>query len=199
MIKCIKNNIKTIFCCILILIAILFAVYIFIKKPEKTIDSYIYNTGRKSQMKNVTFPLIQKININTDNLKTLTIYYQDLSINKFKYNLMITDGEKELKTLEYENYESNIAIVSVEDLSLKKGDVIYLKYICNDCQNVKVDLTVPLNEDDTIQNTDKSLNIILQSREKDNSYYWYSGMLIFFALVLLPFARKEDKDVSIKK
>lgn len=199
MIKNIKNNLKTIFCYSLILIAILFAIYVFIRKPEKTINSYIYNTSRKSQIKNVTFPLIQKININTDNLKTLTIYYQDLSINNFTYNLVITDGKKELKTIEYNKYESNIAIVSVEDLNLKKGDVIYLKYICDDCQNVKLDLTVPLNEDDKIQNTDKSLNIILQSKEKDNSYYWYSGMLIVFAVALLPFARKEDKDASNKK
>ena len=55
------------------------------------------------------------------------------------------------------------------------------------------------NEDDKIQNTDKSLNIILQRKEKDNSYYWYSGMLIVFAVALLPFARKEDNDASNKK
>ena len=194
--KNIKKNFKLYFCYGLISFSFLILLVIFIYKPMKLSSNYVYNTGSEGREIIVKFPLIQKLEVDVDNLNSININYFNSNINDFSYNVEILSSNKEvIKSFVFENYGSTILNLPIADLKLNKNDIIYIKFNCNNCENVNLNISETLNNNTYLNEyLNQTLIITLDYYTKQNLYYWYFGMCLVIGLILLPFAKEESNN-----
>lgn len=187
---------KVLFCYLLIFMSILLFLIVFVKKPTRINTTFVYNSGKERELQEAVFPIEQKINVNVDNLRAVWLFYGDDSINQYNYNILITNQEgKEVFNYDFRDYASNIAELGVEGKNINKGDELTLRISCEECENVKLNYGIPLDDRDIVAGTgNKSLIVSMDNRVTNNSYYWYCMVGVVIAFLLLPFARSEENE-----
>lgn len=189
MIAKIKNNYKVYILYFLILIALLFALVVFISKPMKLKVSSVYQEDAKFVKNKISFPLEQEIVVNDNNLSGVYIYFGDDSINSYNYQVSLKDGDNVLFENDYKDYKSNILFLGFELQKVVNGKKLQLSIQCKDCDEVYADV---VNNSSTV-NKSQLLKISTVNYVRQYNYYWYSIMLIVFCLTLLPLAKEESE------
>ena len=198
--KKILANRKKLFCYGLIFISIMFFITIIITKPLKIQKNYIYDTGIDLVYKKLTFPIIQNLKIDYDNLSVINIYLKDTYvINEIteKYNLHVElyNKEKIYFNEKFTNYEPNIIQINLGKIPNSKDKIFTLKISCEDCQSIKIPVRKSINQNNEIEGLDnETLQILYTNYVPNNSYYWYSILGIVIGLTLLPLARGEEHE-----
>lgn len=192
----IKEHSKSLFCYLLIFASVLLALIVIIKKPMKLVTTYTYNTGVDVVLEKVTFPMEQDIKVNVDNLSAITIYPEDDSLNKYQYQVEITDeDDKQLFYHDFKDYNGDQMYFYFGIIPDSKNKILHVKINCDECKNVKMGIGKSLNKETSIlENSGNTLKISMNNYSKNNSFYWYSILAIVIALTLLPLARSEEKN-----
>ena len=196
LLKWIQKNLNSLFCYFLIFIAILLFAVVIIRKPMKLVTTYTYNTGVNLELKDVTFPIEQDIKVDVENLNAITIYPGDDSLNKFQYQVKLTDEYgKQYFYHDYKNYNSNFMYLYFGTIPDSKNKTLRLTINCYECKNVKMMIGKSLNDATSLLgSSDDTLMISMNNDSRNNSFYWYSILAIVIALTLLPLARSEEKN-----
>lgn len=178
---------------IIIILSLICLFVLIIHKPKRVSKSYIVNTGKELKSKDVIFPLHQKIKFSSSEIINIIVYYGDDSINNFHYKVKLLNKQMEvLRNFNLNQYGSNILIIPVMGLNLKKGDEVTLKFTCDECYNVKMVTGKPMDNNTVIKNTNDSLNIIVEYYVVNKGYYWYLCTFIIVSLILLPLTMEKE-------
>lgn len=177
-----KNNYRCYLLYALIILSLLFSLVVYIKAPVKKATVNRYDENVEFKKGNLKFPFKQDIYIDEDNLGGVYIYLGDTSINKYNYQLSLKYDDKVLFYHDYKDYPSDTLYLGFARVNDIRGKKITLNIECMDCSNVVAD-TIDGNK----------LKISTENYVKNNSYYWYSILLIVFCLTLLPLAKEESK------
>lgn len=193
-----KKNWRVYFCYLLILSGILFALAIVIFKPMKINTSYYYEYKNKITLENVTFPVLQHIRFQENNLKALNVYFNDISINDFSYMVSLIDNNgNEYYSKEFSEYKDSGFTIPLDNLLLNKNNDYILRIDCSDCNDVKMSIKEASNEFTYLDGfNNKSLEITANYFSRNYGFYWYSAMMIVIGLTLLPTAKDNKTDVS---
>ena len=192
----IKRNWQKLFCYGLIMMGILLFMVVLIVKPQKTNNAYLYESKSKSQKRVSSFPLIQHIKVNQDNVYGLFLYFGDDDINKYPYRIVLKDtNNKEYFNHKFNrDYESNIVYMEFPVIRNSKGTEFILTIDCEECSNVKLEYKKSSEDGSYMENSDKILGVSLNYYQKNNSFYWYSILSITIGLILLPLAKEENHE-----
>lgn len=191
MVKKINNKMPYLFCTCLLAVSIMLALATLIIRPNKQASKNLYDASSKTVIEEIVFPFVQNIEIKED-AYSLTLYLESDSINKFDYNITLSDEISEYFNNDFHNYNSNIALI-VPNKKLNPGKY-KLKFTCNDCKNVKIAKRKSIgNNFIDIENTN-SLKLTYGTYTKNNTYYWYAVMGIIIAITLLPLTRGDNDE-----
>ena len=187
-----KENCKILFCYLLILLGVLLAVIVFIKKPMKLVSNYVYSSNIESEISEVIFPLEQIIKVHHDNLTNIWIKLEDDSINNYNYRLNLKNHNNDiLFENEYINYESNIILISLGLIEDSEDETFQLSIQCDDCQNVNIAKVNTLDDSYIVGDEKNTMKIYYDYYEPNNNFYWYSIMSIVLGFVLIPFSKEK--------
>ena len=176
------------------MMGILLFMVVLIVKPQKTNNAYLYDSKSKSQKRVSSFPLIQHIKVNQDNVYGLFLYLGEDDINKYPYRIVLKDtNNKEYFNHKFNrDYESNIVYMEFPVIRNSKGKEFILTIDCEECSNVKLGYKNSGEDGSYMENSDKILGVSLNYYQKNNSFYWYSILSITIGLILLPLAKEEN-------
>lgn len=193
-----KKDWRVYFCYLLVLGGILFALAIVIFKPMKINTSYYYEYKNKITLESINFPVLQHIRFQDDNLKTLNIYFNDMSINDFSYKISLVDEiGNEYFSNSFDSNNEKWATILLDNVSLKKDYDYVLRIDCPDCRDVSISMKEASNEFTYLEGFDnKSLEITTNYFSRNYGFYWYSAMMIVIGLTLLPTAKDNKTVVS---
>lgn len=185
-----KISIKELIIYILLAISIILIIFIFFAKPKVTSHSLIYKENKEVSIKNVKFPLKQNIKLDEENMRLISLYFLDDSINDFEYRISVYDDEDVLFSHNYVNYESNIVLIDAGPLEKNKNYILTIE--CDTCENVKLAIGDGINKYNKLNSSNKdSLKLTVDNLKINNNYYWYPLMMIAICLTLLPLARSK--------
>lgn len=185
-----KISIKELIIYILLAISIILIIFIFFAKPKVTSHSLIYKENKEVSIKNVKFPLKQNIKLDEDNMRLISLYFLDDSINDFEYRISVYDDKDVLFSHNYVNYESNIVLIDAGPLEKNKNYILTIE--CDTCENVKLAIGDGINKYNKLNSSNKdSLKLTVDNLKINNNYYWYPLMMIAICLTLLPLARSK--------
>ena len=195
-IKKVKKNKELLFCYLLIGGSILFALLIFIIKPNKLDTTALYDYAYMPEVKEVNFPLVQQIKIEKDNLVAINLYLGESNINEYDYIVRLTDKDGNSYYEEnFSNYNSNVISMNLGNMENSQDFEFSLTIDCETCSNISLDIGKSINKDNYIVGTDKDvLKLEVNNYSVNNSYYWYSFLGIVIGLTLLPLTRGDKHE-----
>ncbi len=196
LLKNVRKNIKLFFCISLIILAILMFLWIILFKPQKNNRIYLYNTGYESKKMSFSNRIVQYIYPNEDSLSGFYIDLGSDSLIKNDFNLKIIDNKNKVYyDSNIYDYNSTMLYVNLGEISNAKNKVFKLYISClKNC-----DLTAMTSRNISKKNhlynyNDKTLNITVETKSFNNSYYWYVLMLMSLAILFFPFTRGDENE-----
>ena len=169
----------------LFIFSIILLLFIYIKNPHKLVKKDAYDSNDNVIIKEVSFPLVQNINLNQDLLQKIELYFDNDSINNYDYTIKIyDDNEKILFEQKYTDYESNIVILDARRLKKNRNYKIIID--CDECEDVHMAIGKSLDKENSIENTNNnSLKMKTENYEKNYSYYLIPIIIIIFNITIL--------------
>lgn len=188
--KLFKNcNIRVIILYIIILLSIGLIILIYLLNPKSINHNSTFRKNNTIEKKEVNFPIVQNIKLKEENLKIITLYFDDDSINAYPYTINVYDEDNNLLfNHDYIEYNSNIVLIDSGPINYNKKYKVVID--CDECRNVKMAVGKSINNKNKIEKTkNDSLKITIDNYKKNNNYYWYPLIIIAVCLTLLPLAR----------
>ena len=174
----IKKHYQKIIAYGLVAIGIVFLLFSFITRPQKTTAQETYNFNTESELTNISFPYSLEIPTTASNIEYIELYFGDDSINKYEYDISVSKGTDTLFEHTYVNEQSNIIRLPISEPSSSDGNILIDISCTGTCHNVKFEL----------YNTKGGQvpRTVVVSHSLDYRYFWYAGFALIVGLTLIP-------------
>lgn len=198
--KIIINNLKKyfprVFCYFLFLFSIFLFIVIFLKKPQKNVTSYVYNTSYDIYKQKISFPYEQYIYIDVDNVNAVTLLIDDaLEINKYKYSItLLNENNKKLFFHEFEKYNSSYMYMYFGNQKNSLNKKYKMIIDCPECQNIEMYVGTPLKKETVANNDSFTLPITLNSQNFNSRLFWYPIFGFLLGVILYPLTKEEKNE-----